>query len=41
MGDTCTPRNVFYFLSCLERILKRQGVKVENGLAAAQAALGE
>ena len=41
MGDTSTPRNVFYFLSCLERILRRQGVKVENGLAAAQEALGE
>jgi alanine-glyoxylate transaminase/serine-glyoxylate transaminase/serine-pyruvate transaminase len=39
MGDTSSPRNVFYFLSCLERILRRQGVKVENGLEAAQQAL--
>lgn len=41
MGETSTPRNVFYFLSCLERLLRRQGVKVGSGLAAAQEALGE
>jgi alanine-glyoxylate transaminase / serine-glyoxylate transaminase / serine-pyruvate transaminase len=40
MGETSTPRNVFYFLSSLERLLRRQGVKVESGLAAAQEALG-
>jgi alanine-glyoxylate transaminase/serine-glyoxylate transaminase/serine-pyruvate transaminase len=39
MGETSSPRNVFYFLSCLERLLKRQGVRVESGLAAAQEAL--
>lgn len=39
MGDTCSPRNVFYFLSCLERILRRQGVQVSNGMEAAQQAL--
>jgi alanine-glyoxylate transaminase/serine-glyoxylate transaminase/serine-pyruvate transaminase len=39
MGETSTPRNVLYFLSCLERLLKRQGVKVGSGLTAAQAAL--
>ena len=41
MGETSTPRNVFYFLSCLERLLKRQGVRVGSGLAAAQEALGD
>ncbi len=41
MGETSSPRNVFYFLSCLERLLKRQGIAVDSGLAAAQAALGE
>ncbi|MCC2670224.1 MAG: pucG [Armatimonadetes bacterium] len=40
MGDSSTPRNVFYFLSCVERLLKRQGVAVSSGLEAAQAALG-
>jgi alanine-glyoxylate transaminase/serine-glyoxylate transaminase/serine-pyruvate transaminase len=40
MGETSTPRNVFYFLSCLERLLRRQGVKVGSGLTAAQEALG-
>jgi alanine-glyoxylate transaminase/serine-glyoxylate transaminase/serine-pyruvate transaminase len=39
MGDTSTPRNVFYFLSCLERLLQRQGVKIGSGLEAAQQAL--
>jgi alanine-glyoxylate transaminase/serine-glyoxylate transaminase/serine-pyruvate transaminase len=39
MGETSTPRNVFYFLSCLERLLRRQGVKVGTGLSAAQEAL--
>jgi alanine-glyoxylate transaminase/serine-glyoxylate transaminase/serine-pyruvate transaminase len=39
MGDTSTPRNVFYFLSCLERLLRRQGVKIGSGLEAAQQAL--
>lgn len=41
MGETSSPRNVFYFLSCLERLLKRQGISVGSGLAAAQEALGE
>lgn len=40
MGDTSSPRNVLYFLSCLERLLVRQGVKVGSGLEAAQSALG-
>lgn len=39
MGDSSTPRNVLYFLSCVERLLTRQGVKIGSGLAAAQAAL--
>jgi alanine-glyoxylate transaminase/serine-glyoxylate transaminase/serine-pyruvate transaminase len=39
MGETSSPRNVLYFLSCLGRILKRQGVRVGSGLEAAQAAL--
>jgi len=39
MGETSSPRNVLYFLSCLERLLRRAGVSVESGLAAAQAAL--
>jgi alanine-glyoxylate transaminase/serine-glyoxylate transaminase/serine-pyruvate transaminase len=39
MGETSSPRNVLYFLSCLERLLKRQGVKVGSGLTAAQEAL--
>src|SRR5688500_11936030 len=40
MGETSTPRNVLYFLSCLEVLLKRQGVQVDSGLASAQEALG-
>ncbi len=40
MGETSTPRNVLYFLSCVERLLKRQGLRVASGLAAAQEALG-
>lgn len=40
MGETSTPRNVFYFLSCLERLLKRQGIRIGSGLEAAQQALG-
>jgi alanine-glyoxylate transaminase / serine-glyoxylate transaminase / serine-pyruvate transaminase len=39
MGETSTPRNVFYFLSCLERLLKRQGLRVTSGLEDAQSAL--
>jgi alanine-glyoxylate transaminase/serine-glyoxylate transaminase/serine-pyruvate transaminase len=39
MGETSSPRNVLYFLSCLERLLTGQGVKVGSGLAAAQEAL--
>ena len=39
MGDSCTPRNVLYFLSSLERLLKRQGVDVCSGLVAAQQSL--
>lgn len=39
MGETSSPRNLLYFLSCLELLLKRQGVKVGCGLPAAQAAL--
>lgn len=39
MGETSTPRNVLYFLSCLERLLRRQRVPVASGLGAAQAAL--
>lgn len=39
MGETSSPRNVLYFLSCLERLLKRQGVSVGSGLEAAQEAL--
>lgn len=41
MGETSSPRNVFYFLSCLERLLHRQGIHLASGLEAAQAALGE
>lgn len=40
MGETSSPRNVFYFLSSLERLLKRQGIQVGSGLDAAQEALG-
>lgn len=40
MGETSSPRNVFYLLSCLEILLKRQGVQVGSGLEAAQQALG-
>ena len=39
MGETSSPRNLLYFLSCLELLLKRQGVKVGCGLSAAQSAL--
>src|ERR687896_383668 len=39
MGETSSPRNVLYFLSCLERLLKRQGVRIGSGLSAAQEAL--
>jgi alanine-glyoxylate transaminase/serine-glyoxylate transaminase/serine-pyruvate transaminase len=39
MGETSSARNVLYFLSCLERLLKRQGVRVGSGLEAAQGAL--
>jgi alanine-glyoxylate transaminase / serine-glyoxylate transaminase / serine-pyruvate transaminase len=37
MGETSHPRNVLYFLSCLEILLRRQSVVVECGLPAAQA----
>lgn len=39
MGETSSPRNVLYLLSCLELLLRRQGVRVGSGLDAAQAAL--
>jgi alanine-glyoxylate transaminase/serine-glyoxylate transaminase/serine-pyruvate transaminase len=39
MGDSSTPRNVLYFLSCVESLLTRQGVKIGSGLQAAQQAL--
>lgn len=39
MGETSTPRNVLYFLSCLERLLVRQGIKAASGLEAAQSIL--
>lgn len=41
MGETSTPGNIFYFLSTLERLLRRQGVRAASGLEAAQEALGE
>ena len=41
MGETSSPRNVFYLLSSLERLFRRQGVRADSGLAAAQEALGE
>jgi alanine-glyoxylate transaminase/serine-glyoxylate transaminase/serine-pyruvate transaminase len=39
MGEASSPRNVLYFLSCLERVLHRQGIAAPSGVAAAQAAL--
>ena len=39
MGETSTPRNVLYFLSCLERLLHSQGVRCGSGLDAAQSSL--
>jgi alanine-glyoxylate transaminase / serine-glyoxylate transaminase / serine-pyruvate transaminase len=39
MGETSSPRNVLYFLSCLETLLKRQGVRIGTGLQAAHQAL--
>lgn len=39
MGETSTPRNVLYFLSCLERLLRRQGLPVRCGLERAQQVL--
>jgi alanine-glyoxylate transaminase/serine-glyoxylate transaminase/serine-pyruvate transaminase len=41
MGETSSPRNVLYFLSSLERLLRRSGVRVDSGLGAAQSALGD
>ncbi len=38
MGETCRPQNVFYFLSCLERGLLRQGYEVPVGAGEAAAA---
>ena len=39
MGETSSPRNVLYFLSCLEILLKRQKIAVGSGLEAAQGVL--
>jgi alanine-glyoxylate transaminase/serine-glyoxylate transaminase/serine-pyruvate transaminase len=39
MGASCTAQNVLHCLASLERALRRQGVAVGNGTAAAVAAL--
>ncbi len=39
MGESSTPRSILYLLSSLHRLLRRQGVRVESGLEAAQAAM--
>jgi alanine-glyoxylate transaminase/serine-glyoxylate transaminase/serine-pyruvate transaminase len=39
MGETSTPRNLLYFLSSLETLLHRQGIRTSSGLEAAQAVL--
>ena len=39
MGASSTPSNVLYFLSCVERCLREQGVSLPSGLEAAQRVL--
>ena len=39
MGETSTERNLIFFLSTLEKVLRSQGVKVGSGIAGAQTVL--